>query len=127
MKNWKQSDIDTLSKATVSKKETVAKISANALTKQVIKILWLKGWQVWRQNNAAVYDPTKNIFRSNSTIKGISDIIGFNKKDARFIAIEIKVGKDKLSVEQKLFLDYVNKSGGIGLEVRKIEDIDCIK
>jgi Holliday junction resolvase len=127
MNNWKQSDIDKLSKAIISKKETVDKIGANALTKQVIKILWMKGWQVWRQNNAAVYDPTKNIFRSNSTIKGISDIIGFNKKDARFIAIEIKVGRDKLSIEQKLFLDYVNKAGGIGLEVRKIEDIDCIK
>lgn len=127
MNKWKQSDVDNLGKSTIPKKGTVHKIGANALTKQVIKILWIKGWQVWRQNNAAIYDPTKNIFRSNSTIKGISDIIGFNKKDARFIAIEIKVGRDKLSVEQKLFLEYVNKAGGVGLEVRKIEDIDCIK
>jgi len=118
--SWKQSDIDNIGKQT---KKVVPKINANVLTKQVIKILWMKGWQVWRQNNAAVYDPTKNIFRANSTIKGISDIIGFNKKDARFIAVEVKVGRDKLSVEQKLFLDYINKAGGIGIECRCIEDV----
>lgn len=124
--NWKQSDIDNLGVKKEVKK-TLPKIGANALTKQVIKILWCKGWQVWRQNSIPVFDAKKGVYRANNVTKGVPDIIGFNKKDARFIACEIKVGRDKLSVEQKLFLDYVNKAGGVGIEVRCIEDLEKIK
>jgi len=121
--SWTTKDIENIGKQTISKKEIVAKTSTNNLTQQCIKILWAKGWQVWRNNNAGVYDPTKNVFRANSTVKGISDIIGFNKKNGRFIAVEIKTGRDKLSPEQKLFLDYVNKSGGIGWEIRSLDEL----
>jgi len=103
------------------------KITANSLTQQALTVLKLNGWHVYRNNNAGVYDPTKKVFRANSTTKGISDIIGFNKQDARFIAVEVKVGRDKLSIEQKQFLEDVNKAGGVGIECRSIDDIINIK
>ena len=40
----------------------------------------------------------------------------------RFIAYEIKVGKDRLSLEQTAFLDKVRAAGGIAAEIRCVED-----
>ena len=102
-------------------------ISANALTQQVIKVLTLRGWCVWRQNNGAVYDPVKKVFRAGHTLKGVPDVIGFHRQLGTFIGCEIKVGSDKPSFEQELFLSTLNKSGGIGLVVRSIEDLEQIK
>lgn len=101
-------------------------ISANALTKHALRILSLKGYHVWRQNNGGVYDPTIKKFRKNSSTPGISDIIGFHKKTGRFIACEIKAGRDRLSDEQIEFLKNVNESGGIGMVVRTIDDLEKI-
>ncbi len=57
-------------------------------------------------------------------MKGISDIIGFHRHTGRFIACEIKAGKDKLSVEQEQFLSDVKQAGGVGIVVRSI---DCLE
>lgn len=102
-------------------------ISANALTKQVLRVLWLKGFNCWRQNNGAVYDPVKKVFRAGNTMKGVSDILGYNRNTGVILAVEIKAGYDKLSVHQTAFLEAVRNAGGIGLEVRKIEDLEIIK
>ncbi len=100
------------------------KISANVLTKHALRVLDLKGWNVWRQNNGGVYDPTNQCFRANSSTPGISDIIGFHKRTGQFIACEIKVGKDTLSQEQILFLDRVRRAGGVAMEVRTIDQLE---
>lgn len=105
-------------------KKTETRLTANALTKQALKVLDLCGFHVWRQNNAAVYDPTKKVFRRNSSTPGISDIIGFHKKTGQFIAVEIKVGKDKLSPYQERFLADVIKAGGVGKVVKTLDCLD---
>lgn len=120
---WTAKDIEQIGKKKGVVKRDTPKTSTNNLTKQVIKTLWMLGWQAWRNNNGGVWDPTKKVFRANSVLKGVSDIIGFNKKTGQFIAVEIKTGRDKLSVEQKLFLDTLNESGGVGIEVRSIDDL----
>ena len=43
------------------------------------------------------------------------------KPFARFVALEIKAGKDTLRPEQRAFLDKVREAGGIALEVRDVE------
>lgn len=118
---WTIKDIENLK---VKKKVVVPGISSNALTKHSLRVLSLKGYHVWRQNNGGVYDPTIKKFRKNSSTPGISDIIGFHKKTGRFIACEIKAGKDTLSDEQIEFLKNVNESGGIGIVVRTIGDLE---
>jgi VRR-NUC domain len=99
-------------------------ISANVLTKHTIRILDLKGFHVWRQNNGAVYDAKFNGYRKGSSTPGISDVIGFHKRTGQFIACEIKAGKDTVSDDQQLFIDKVNRSGGIGMVVKCIEDLE---
>lgn len=120
---WTIKDIEILKK-TEFKNIVIPGTSANDLTKQTLKILDLKGWFVWRQNNGGVYDPVKKIFRSNSSTPGISDIIGFHKKTGQFLACEIKVGKDKLSAAQEMFLNSVRKAGGVALVVRTSDDLE---
>lgn len=99
-------------------------ISANALTQHTLRVLAMKGYFAWRNNNGAVYDPTKKVFRANNALKGVPDILGYRKTDARFLSIEIKAGKDKLSKEQADFLMGVTDAGGIAYIVRSIEDIE---
>ena len=100
------------------------KTTANILTTQALRILDLKGWHVWRQNNGGVWDPTKKVFRRNSSTPGISDILGFHRQTGKIIAVEIKAGKDRLSEPQKAFLDEVEKSGGVALVIRTTDDIE---
>jgi hypothetical protein len=128
-KKWEQSDIDKLQQKTDVKKRTHSKtvlkpISANALTKAAIHYFSAKGFECWRQNSAGLYDPTKKVFRSNSTKKGISDIIGFHKHTSQFLACEIKIGKDKLRPEQTEFLRQVEKAGGVALVIHSVDDLE---
>lgn len=100
-----------------------SKTITNGLTKQTLRILDLAGFKVWRQNNAAVYDATKGIYRRGSATPGISDIIGFHRKTGQFIAVEIKTGKDRLSDEQRNFLSDVEKAGGVAFVVKTFDDV----
>lgn len=96
----------------------------NIITNAIVNYLNLKGFNAWRQNNGGVYDPTLKVFRKKgkNEKQGVSDVIGYCKKTARFIAVEVKYGKDDLSPEQELFLKDVNKAGGIGIMVKSTDD-----
>ena len=94
---------------------------ANDLTKSIVTFLNLSGWKVWRQNNVGIFDTKKKVFRSGNNLKGVSDIIGFNKKTAQFIAVEVKIGKDKLSEPQTDFLASVISSGGVAIVAKSFD------
>ena len=70
----------------------------------------------WRQNNGAVYDVKRQIYRKNPFHKkGIPDVIGFHKKTGQFVAVEVKAKGDKLSINQERFLEDLKQAGGIAL------------
>ena len=98
-------------------------MTANALTESVLKYLNIKGFLAWRQNNGGIYDPTKKVFRANSSYRGVSDIIAIEPKTGRFWGIEIKIGKDKQSVFQTVFQKDVEKRNGKYLVVKSLDDI----
>ena len=108
------------------KSKSGTKVTANALTQMALKTLPLCGFVVWRQNNGGVYDPTKKVFRRNSSTPGISDILCYQKKTVKIIAIEIKVGRDKVSWQQTEFLKGINDNGGIAHVVRTPEELENI-
>lgn len=105
-------------------KATKPVTSANALTQQVIRVLTLKGCFAWRCQSAGIWDPTKKVYRANSATKGISDVLAFHKSTGQIIAVEIKVNKDRLSVEQSAFLQAVNDAGGLARVIKTSEDIE---
>lgn len=107
----------------VNEKKIKAPQTANDLTKAAVKLLGLRGFVVWRNNNTAVYDPKIRRFRRMSTRKGVSDITGYQKKTGRAIYVEVKVGADKLSDEQREFLIEALTNGCIAFECKQIDDI----
>ena len=52
---------------------------------------------------------------------GVADILGVYQ--GRMMAIEVKVPKGKVSVDQQRFLDRVNREGGIGFVARSADDV----
>lgn len=104
----------------------VSKTNTNALTKEALRVFDMCGFECWRQNNAAVWDPTKRVFRANSSTPGISDIIGYHRKTGCILAVEIKTGADRLSAAQSLFLNGITKAGGHAYIVKCVEDLTFI-
>ena len=103
------------------------KITTAGLTNATLRVLTLNGFTAWRNNNIPTFDAKRNIYRANTTKKGISDIIGFQRSTGRFLAVEIKNGKDKLSAEQKVFLEDVKNGGGIAMVIYNMTDVENIK
>lgn len=52
---------------------------------------------------------------------GASDVLGIVKPRGRWLALEVKTGKGRLSKEQGKFLAMINAMGGVGREVRSVE------
>jgi len=94
----------------------------NNLTQAIIKMLSLYGYLAWRNNNAPIYDIRRKVYRSNNTLKGIADVLGLSPA-GRFIAVEVKTGKDRQSKEQKEFQNDVIRRGGIYIVAHTVDDI----
>ena len=58
--------------------------------------------------------------KSLGVVKGVLDLIFYYK--GRMYAFDIKVGKDKLSTEQKEFIAAITKHGGYGCEIRSLDE-----
>lgn len=109
---------EALSKA----KKPVGRSPTSALTRAALATLHVHGFTAWRQNNGAVYDPRKKVFRAGSTTKGISDILGYHERTGLQAAVEVKIGRDTLSDEQTAFLAGIRRAGGFACECRDTID-----
>ena len=58
--------------------------------------------------------------------KGSSDIIGFDRKEGFFVAIECKTDTGRVRKEQQIFLDTVKKSGGFSCIIRDAKNLKII-
>src|SRR3990167_8178031 len=95
----------------------------NATTKAILKFLNSSGFVAWRNNNGAVYDVKRSVFRKNPAMKkGIPDICGYSKATGRAIFVEVKTGKDKLSEEQERFLSEAGKAGCFCIVAKDFDD-----
>ena len=50
------------------------------------------------------------------------DLIGIRRSDGRFVAIDAKIGRDRLSEAQLKFCRWVRMAGGIAGEARSVEE-----
>ena len=53
---------------------------------------------------------------------GGHDLIGWRISDGKFVSIDAKVGRDKLSDDQKKWMRWVIAGGGLSGEARSVED-----
>lgn len=63
---------------------------------------------------------------SDKFLAGIPDILGCYK--GRFIAIELKVGKNKPTMIQKYVMNLINNAGGNAFWINEetFKDLDCL-
>ena len=98
--------------------------NANELTAYAVKVFKRQGYFCWRENTAGIWDEKRQAYRKNpGSLTGKSDVIGFHRVTGRFLAVEIKVGADRLSAEQESFLLEVRNAGGLALVVKHGNDL----
>ena len=96
-------------------------LSANDLTKTIIFDMYhVREGSAYRINNGAVYDQKRKVFRKGVQRKGIPDIIGII--NGRFIGIEVKIGKDRQSADQKEIEKEINDVGGVYFIAKSYDD-----
>ena len=93
------------------------------LTKSIINFLNYSGHLVWRNNTTGIYDLKTKRFRKHHGIKGVPDIIGIHRDTGKFIGIEVKVGKDRLSADQKTFIESSTSKGAIVIVAKCLDDV----
>ena len=95
--------------------------TANDLTKTIIWDMYhVRGGVAYRINNGAVYDVKRKVYRKGVQRKGIPDIIGII--DGKFYGIEVKIGEDRQSAEQKEIEKEINDSGGVYFIAKSYDD-----
>ena len=95
---------------------------ATELTNQIIDYIYQKGGYAWRASSVGIYDQQRGAYRTAAK-KGVADVLAcFN---GRLIAIEIKIGKDRLSPEQQGFIENIKNSLGRAFVVSDFEQFEC--
>ncbi len=84
--------------------------SEKVITRQIMTWLSWNGFFVWKQWQGPMSRP------------GVSDILGV-LPGGRFLAIEVKTRRGRLTRRQKAFLSSVNQKGGLGFVARSLEDV----
>lgn len=90
--------------------------TSNESTKAIKDYLNSTGWKVWRNNQIHVPG------RAFIGLKGVSDLIGLNKKSAMFIAVEVKYKNDSPTDEQTEFINLINNAGGFACAVWSFDE-----
>ncbi len=92
-------------------------------TDAIINLLNMVGFFAWRNNTAGVWNVERQQFIKNKRIKkGVADILGVDW-NGRSIAIEVKIGNDRLSVDQTLFAVECIARGVVYMIAGHIDDV----
>lgn len=94
--------------------------TANQITRNILRAANMQpGCVAYRVNNVGVWDEAKQIHRRGNTEKGLPDVIMIFK--GRFVGIEVKAGRDKLSKDQLKRKFEIERAGGIYFEARSTD------
>lgn len=89
-------------------------LRADEITAHILGYLRAKGFVAWAQDNRGRYNPkTGRWYPYPNNRVGVPDIIGFRCADAKFIGVEVKAVKDRLSYYQIEFLNELKACGGL--------------
>ena len=85
---------------------------------------YLPDCKYWKNQSAGIYDSARGTYRKSFNkyhINGVADILGIMKN--KFICIEVKTAKGRLSPAQKTFLKEVSDLGAIAFVARSVDDV----
>ncbi|WP_169720680.1 VRR-NUC domain-containing protein [Thermodesulfovibrio yellowstonii] len=95
----------------------------SCLVRACIELLVLKGYFPIRNNSGMLVIKEKDRTRAvKMGMKGSADIIACSP-EGKFVAIECKTSRGRLSKAQQEFLNKVQSIGGIALVIRNIDDL----
>src|SRR6267154_5037238 len=97
-------------------------VKESVYQKAILEYLQAKGILVWRNHSTGIYNPKGGGFIPLGK-PGVSDILGI-LPNGRFLAIEVKTPKGKLSENQIFFLDDINIRGGLAFMAITIDDVE---
>jgi len=84
---------------------------ASTLTQQIISHLSAQGCYAWRSSTTGI--PLSDGSWRSAPKKGVSDVLAICSPSGRTLAIEVKIGTDKLRPEQIGFLANIEHVGGL--------------
>ena len=96
---------------------------ASELTNQIIDYLYRNNCYAWKSTSTGLYDDKLQRFRMASK-KGVSDILAVLPPSGRLIAIEVKIGRDRMRPEQIGFFRNIEHIGGLTFVAK---DFDSFK
>jgi hypothetical protein len=86
-----------------------------------LEYLAVKGVFAWRNNTGGVRVDGKRFVRFG--IRGSPDILGV-MPDGRFLGVEAKSAKGRLTAEQREFGEAVTRRGGVYVVARSVLDLE---
>ncbi len=87
------------------------------VVRAVLEYLQMRGIFAWRNNTTGIYDQALKRYRPNHGLNGVADILAILPQ-GRFLAVECKSERGKLSDAQRMFAVAVNDAGGVYCVVR---------
>ena len=93
--------------------------ASTELTNQIIQYIYERGGYAWRANSVGVFDTKLARFRASAK-KGVADVLSCFK--GRLVAVEVKIGVDRLSPEQEGFLSNIRHTGGYAIVAKEFEE-----
>ena len=123
LKKFKQKKPIQKSKTQLTKKNKRYKKEEQNLVKACMEYLQWKGYLVIRNNTGKVFINENGRVRAiKAGLSGSADIIACSP-EGKFVAIECKSKKGRLTEKQKEFLQKVTELGGIALVVKDINEL----
>lgn len=93
--------------------------------KQIMTAIQLElakhGYKIFRNNSGFLRD-VRGQYVHFGLCTGSSDLVGIVPPSGRFLAIEVKTEKGRVTTEQEAFIKMVNDCGGIGFVARSVEE-----
>lgn len=102
------------------------RLTEKQIENDILRYLKLTGYFVFKIKSVGTFDPKLGRFRRSSPMymKGVSDILGI-LPDGRFLAIEVKSEKGRVSPVQAIFIDEIISRGGVAFVARSLSDVQA--
>lgn len=95
--------------------------ASSDLTNAVIAHIYKAGGYAWRASSVGVFD-TKQMRHRAAAKKGVADVLACYK--GILVAVEIKIGTDRLSDEQEGFMRNIEHHGGKAIVAKTFEQFE---
>lgn len=94
------------------------------IQKSILNHLLWRRYFVWRNHTTGIYNKRGGGFIPTG-MTGVADILGI-LPDGRFLAIEVKRPKGKLTENQTTFLKNIEDNKGLAFVARSIVDVEQV-